>query len=374
LEYLAFGDTGLWGFQIVHWASHLAASVAVFLFLRYLVGQRLALTASVIWVMSLPGLLFLPQVNAAVGCWKDSLEPWFTLPAVGFLACAVYYLRTENRRALAGAFVFFVLAVLVKESAYPLPVLLAVLAVYEGKAKRLRDFAGLIPVAIGLLAWRSHVLHGVTASFGSNHAWFVRFLINGGGGATVMPIVSGDFLALAIASLTVAVAQVFLFHETRELATKWVWPLAFAAVAVGSCLLTDLLQKSGWGDAFLRATVVLPWHAAAPFHNAIQILWLGGLWYYCLRYRDRTQLLGLAWFFVLYLPLLATPTGEHALYFASLGWCLWLAVPLLAASDRCWMLIKSCPWRSLDNPRYTIAPQREGSIEHGQVSTGSAVE
>jgi hypothetical protein len=222
-------------------------------------------------------------------------------------------MKADARPALAiGA---FACTIFVKEMAYMLPFMAALLTWHVRKP--LARCWPLFAAAAAAVCARTVIFHGTGEHFGSNGSWLYRAAVNFGGGALMPPSLSGDFTPIALA-LVVATVGACLSGRVKLGA-------AFAVGALLLCALTDYLAGAPWGDSFLR----LPYSAT----QGITALLMGAPLVYWIIVRDKTQSLGYAWFGISYIPLLFTVTTEHTLYLPSLGWALWLAVPLVRSVD-----------------------------------------
>lgn len=323
LEYRAFGSQGYAGFMLVHWLSHVLVCVLAVVLLSRLISRAMALLTVGIWAACAANWLTLPSPLMAYRSWIDSVEMWFSAAALAYLLVAHIYLKSGRRWWFGVSLMLFVLAVAFKEMAYVLPLLFLLLAWYERKLGGWKEWWPLAVLLVVGLAWRSFALEGVGQTFGSNDAWWFRWLQFILGGRVVTVIAQWDLVPAGVASF-LAAAVFFALGKRRQAAL-------IALVGVALLIITDFLWADAFGESWLR--LVVP--SSTLIEDTVLTLIFGGFSVYFLIQRQREQILGYGWSFVSYLPLLLTVTTSHTNYFPSLGWALWLAVPL--ATLLCWL-------------------------------------
>ena len=327
LEFQAFGRQGLAAFTLVHALSHLLVLGVALLFFRELLGLRVAFCALCVFALHLTGTLFyLPSARAALVEWKDGPDLWCATFYLLSLWCFTRFVRSSNVRWQVAAWVFFVLALLVKEMAYTLPFLLVLILWFENRLDRWKSLLPFWIFAAVAFVFRYWALEGFGFRFGSNGSWPQRWFMDCVGGMPGANLSRGDGLPLALGCVAVAlvirlVPQRLGFQNSRP----WLLWLIAALLAYAA---TELAYSSDPGDAFWRLFL---------FEMGNNSVWRMTLYTFALllllaRFavrRPRVQLFAYGWVLLSYLPLMTAPITHHAHYFVAFGWSLWLAWALL---------------------------------------------
>ncbi|HVF09816.1 MAG TPA: hypothetical protein VNA16_03390 [Abditibacteriaceae bacterium] len=318
IEYRAFGRQGLYGFTTVHALSHLLVLMAALLFLRELLGLKIATLSVCLYGLHLPYYSFnLPDCIYALPMWKDSPDLWCSAAYLVSLWCFLKFMRGSSKWWLGSSICCFIVALSVKEMAYTLPFALLLLLYHERKLVSHWRFA--VPfylVAAGAFAFRFWALQGYGFRFGTNGSWADRWLLNVVGGAPVARLLYGDGFPLAIACLVAALLWGLTGKSRR-------WQLALV-VAASWGLWLSARQGHEFEDPFYYqlAGSLLPWK------NALLTLALLFLMWRFIANRQRGQAFGWLWVVITYIPLMTAPITQHALYLVALGWSIWLAYAL----------------------------------------------
>ena len=216
---------------------------------------------------------------------------------------------------------FFIIAILFKESAYVTPFLAVALLWYEKKLsthwKTAFVFFGVLAVAV---AYRTWALQGTGFKFGSNGTWFQRMISEVGLGVFSTPLLAAQVLPFAIGCALMAVVK-------RKHLKAWL-PYAITALA---CYVVAELNSDFIGDAVSRLLIVWPVHHAFTWVLGLQFFFWLWAWHRTVERRERIQAFALIWVLVAYLPLLRAPITSHGLYFMAAAWALFGACAALDA-------------------------------------------
>ena len=211
---------------------------------------------------------------------------------------------------------FFIIAILFKESAYVTPFLAVALLWYEKKLsthwKTAFVFFGVLAVAV---AYRTWALQGTGFKFGSNGTWFQRMISEIGLGSLATPLIGLHLLPFAIGLVLMAILN-------RKHTKVWA---CYAAAAV-ACYLTAEFRSEYFGSAAGQILFLL-----APWRAGIAVLALVWMWHRAIVRRERLQIFAYLWVLIAYLPILRAPVTSHALYFMALPWALFGACAALDA-------------------------------------------
>jgi len=228
VEYFLFGPVA-WGYHAVNILFHVLNGILVFFVILKLTGrQRLSLGVSLLFIAH-------PVQTEAVACISGISNLLFTFLC---LSSFLLYLKlTEDRRHLSigqevidfgGALVLFGLALLTKEQAIVLPVLIAL---YEfcfaatisehGQGWRLR-LSGFAIVAGGYLLWRKVILGGFITAFSNNTGELYLRL-------KAIPGMILDHLRVVVFPYDLH------YYRSYDILSPWVLPLA-VLLAVAGCV------------------------------------------------------------------------------------------------------------------------------------------
>jgi hypothetical protein len=312
LQFRAFGVDGLAPFLIIHALWHIAVALALLGFLSALTGKRTAIAAVCLFTSGvLHDLLGVATSQYALTKWIDDPDLSCSLFIVLALWAWLRYLRADGKWWTAAA--LYVVAVLWKESAYVVP-LFAVLLMWHERTWR-REWFWLAGITVVLVALRTWALGGGGYSFGSNGAWWPKFVTETQGGMIAQYLCSGDTLHAVPVAL---VAAAFMAYRRR-----WAWAAGWCVVGVVTFAVYYRFSQSieyRWAIVFSSAFV---WKAVyLGFMGVVTAQW----W----RSGNRAQWLGYGWILVAYAPMLHGPVTTHGLYFVAVGWALWAAAAVAA--------------------------------------------
>jgi len=179
-QYQIFGDHGFAQFKAVLLAMHLVVLALVFLFLSDLLNVRIAALASVLWGLGATGWLGLMTPWHALQHWKDQPEMMVAIPYLAALWCVLRFSRTENKSWAGAGVLLFIIAVLFKEMAYSLPLVVIALLWREGTAeKQMNLIVTFLLVAAVLFGLRTYFLQGLGEVYGEvgiNETYFLRWV------------------------------------------------------------------------------------------------------------------------------------------------------------------------------------------------------
>jgi len=320
LQFKAFGENGVIGFLIVLFLSHMAFTLVTWGFLKELAGLKIATATSVIFASSLLYPIFGYAAPVfALTRWIDQPEAWCGIFIIAALWAYLRFIRSDDNKNFGAAIMFFIIAILFKESAYVTPFLAVALLWYEKKLstqwKSALVFFGVLTIAV---VYRTWALQGTGFKFGSNGSWIQRMISEVGLGSFATPLLALQTLPFAIGFALMAVSK----HKDLK-----VWlPYAFAALA---CYAVAELRSDFFGDAISQLLNVWPLRTAFIWIVGVKFfLWLW-MWHRTIERRERLQAFALIWVLIAYLPLLRAPVTAHGLYFMAPAWALWGACVLL---------------------------------------------
>lgn len=322
IEFQLFGRQGLAGFMAVHAALHLAVCALSFLFFSRLFSVRIACIAVCLWALNLAlGLFDLPAPFYALEFWKDDPDLTVSLCLLGMCWAFWAYLREGKRARLGLSLGLFLLGLGFKELAYVAPFLVLLILWHERRLfsqwRAALPFWGLAVASFGFRTW---ALQGGGFRFGSNGSWLQRFAMECFGGGPSAPLLMGDGLPLMLSLVALA-----LWNARNRCRCAFLLLLALGALG-----WTEWQFATTRGETLLRLLLPFGTHSFLP--RVGQTFGLLALWIFFWRHKSslegRIQRFALGWWLIGYLPLLTAPILQHALYFMSLGWALWLAVPL----------------------------------------------
>lgn len=314
------------GFLLVHFASHILVCLTFCGFLRRLLDDRLALLCAGVWAFGLVGRLTLPTPFGAFMFWRDDPDMWVSIGVLLSLWALLSYWRTAKQRYLWGTVGALLMGIAFKEMAYVTPLLALGVLWHEwprpaavSARGRLASIALLFGIVALAFLYRFWVLQGYGFRFGSNGAWFHRFILY---------VVGGRPLVLALHNVLAPIGvALWVFVVWALVKRRFVAAGGIAVVSVVLCILHDTLFGIPFAT-FYQLITPFPLQANTLYHDMPVAAALMLLWVDLFRHRDRSQLFGYAWMFLAYLPLLTAPITEHALYLPSMGWGIWLSVGL----------------------------------------------
>ncbi len=346
LEYSVFGPRGLLGFMAVHAMLHLLVLLVALLFLRRLLGLRIATVAVCLFALRVPDLWFgLPDNSTALFFWKDDPDLWCSLWYLAGAWCFVEFLTTDCARWFVATVACFAVALGFKEMAYSFPLFLLLLLWVEGRMReRWRAVAAVATLAASAYVYRYWALGGGGFHVGSNHSWLVRWAIHVGGGRTAAAIVNADALPSCVATFLLALGW-------RRCGGTW---RVQCVAAVAFVILLALTAWRARGDEYPFYYALLG--SEAVWWDALMALVLFVLVSRWLENGGRGQWFGWLWVVVTYVPLIFSYTTEHTSYFVAMGWCVWLAYGLCDLCRIVWHHPSVVWWRRrLTSPRLAVA-------------------
>ena len=298
---------------------HFAAVLVLWRFLCELLGEWPGTLSAGVWAAGMLRIFEMPTPLGALREWKDIVESWHAVPYVVCLWCFLRFLRGENARHKWLALLWFWIALLVKEMAYTVPLMVLMLAWHEGKLRtKWRDAAPFFALAAAMVTFRFWALQGVGFRMGSNTQWPMRFLTDMGGGPFVR-LLHSDFLTL------IAVCGALALWQTLE--RRWWHAAALLAATCVQIAVSAHDADMTFGEVASRLLVSDEWP------GVLYLAALLFLWWRCLRRKNKHQIFGVLWAIIVYLPLLSGPNTSHIFYFVGIGWAIWFAYGLLDIAE-----------------------------------------
>ena len=321
-QYKVFGPNSRGAFLAIHLFWYALLLWVALGFWSELVGLRLAALGLGLWVTSFPTwLLSFASPTVALNLWIDDPEMTHGIAVVLALWCVLRACRADNpaqtRRYFVGAGAWFLVGVACKESAYVFPLMAPLILWHTGQLRK-RWVTALLFVGMAALAYAywTWALGGGGYRYDTNGAWLTRWWAECVGGTP------GNTLLTDAVPLGMALLGMATFWAARKRPRTSVVCVLAALGALGWAATRqyDAPLSVVWRffDTDFNGTYFKALHTA---------LWLGLLLAFA-RKRPRAQVLAYGWVLLIYAPLLLRASTPHVLFFMSLGWGLWLAVPV----------------------------------------------
>lgn len=341
-EWKLFGANGIRGFMTVSWVLFGMVTVVALAFFSRMFELPLAATAMAIWVSCQAEQYSLPSPFWAPWHWKNDPELWTSLGIIGCLHFLLSYWRTGRGRYVSLACLCMLIGICFKELGYV--TFFMALALWFFERRRDAQKTPVWPVfvlfalSVVFFIYRTVVI-GRTTPANSNGSWWERAAINLFAGRAAATMTLGEYVPFAVACTVFAAIMLW---RRRFWATG-----ALIAVAAVCVWINDASAEFPF-DAALKLMSVFPLSKAVIWMDSIYTTLMMALWWDFFSKRDEARLFGICWYTLAYLPMLTAPIWQHSLCLPSMGWGLWLAVPLLAvarsleAKARAW-------WTKLQN-------------------------
>jgi len=319
-------------------------------YLAGIIGSKRAWGAGFLFSVSAALYLGLPAPNEALLCWKDDPDLLITLFGVLFLWTYRVRIDQPAARRLGVPMALLTITLLTKEMGLVFPVLLACVLWYDRRLDRLRDLIPMFILEAVYFAYRTYVLHGFGYRFGSNGSWLARWVSNVFVGTAGPGIWSGDWVSAYVAAAVLALGMGVWAYALRDARRPWhttaKWAGFWAAVAATCIAIMTLTMHQEvvvsvempfvYGSGVLRS---------APVLRGVATVIMGLVYLRMFRRHDRALYLGWFWQAVAYAPLMTAPILAHAFYLPSIGWSVWLAVPLVDGAEALWRRVRGIVMR-----------------------------
>lgn len=341
LQFQAFGgkEHGALGFTVVHLLLHAGVCALLLGFLRRLIGDRGALVAVVLWASGFAEKFTLPTPLPALGYWRDDPEMWTFIWCLLCLGSLLSYWQTGKRWFYAGAIAALVMGICFKEMAYIFPVLALLLLWHQKKCDmtvpmkaRIWSICGLFAINSVAFIYRCWALQGFGSRYGSNGSWLHRWALSVAGGRPAYMIVHGMIGAWGV---VLGIIALWALYQRRYLLAG-----ILAALCAGFIFVNDTVMGIPW-QTFYQLMLPFPLWKGGIYGDIVNSFVVLAVWLGCLKYRNRTLILGLTWGAIAYLPLLSCAVLEHAMYLPSIGWAICLTGLVLwvwAQAENLWAM------------------------------------